>query len=97
MINKSHVKEYDQSKFGKNSTGQIIKTIYKIQEQKRLRHSIEVSTPAGIDYNQDLVFYLIGIDEKYVETIDLKDKKPKIISEDGNFLFKILGEEEEQI
>jgi len=31
-----------------------------------LRHSIEVSKPAGIDYNLDLVFYLIGFDEKYV-------------------------------
>lgn len=66
MINKSHVTEYDQNKFGLNSTAQIFKSIFKIQEQKRLRHSIEVSTPAGIDYNRDLVFYLIGIDEKYV-------------------------------
>lgn len=66
MINKSHITEYNQARFGQNSTTQILKSIYKIQEQKRLRHSIEVSTPAGIDYNMDLVFYLIGIDEKYV-------------------------------
>jgi len=31
MINKSHVTEYDQTKFGQNSTTQILRSIYKIQ------------------------------------------------------------------
>lgn len=30
-----------------------------------------------MNYNLDLVFYLIGIDEKYVESLQFKEKKQK--------------------
>ena len=62
MIGKSHNAEYDQKLHGTNSTINILKNIYKIQEQKRTRHSIEVNTPSGIDFSKDMVFYLVRID-----------------------------------
>jgi hypothetical protein len=64
MIGKSHFVEYNQALYGQNSTTTILKNIFKLQEQKRARHSIEVNTSSGIDFNKDIVFYLIGVDEK---------------------------------
>jgi len=64
MIGKTYSFEYNQSLYGRNSTTTIFKNIFKLQEQKRARHSIEVNTSTGIDFNKDIVFYLIGIDEK---------------------------------
>lgn len=31
MINKTHLTEYNQEKYGQNSTSQILKTVFKIQ------------------------------------------------------------------
>jgi len=40
-----------------------------MQELKRSRHSIEVNTPAGINYESDIVVYLVGMNAEFIEEI----------------------------
>ena len=53
----------------------MMKCFFKKQESKKERHAQQSSTPLGIDYNEDLVVYLVGIDDNLIEKVDLKDKK----------------------
>ena len=46
-----------------NSMVSILKDIYKKQEFKRQRHAVESGTSLGINYNEDLVVYLVGVSE----------------------------------
>lgn len=58
-----------------------------MQEAKRVRHQQEVSTQSGINYVEDIVVHLIGIDPSAIEQVELKEKK---IRKEG-----VEGEEEE--
>ena len=53
------------------------RSLYHKQEAKKLRHQQERVTPAGITYEKDLVVYLVGIEEKEIEQIELVEKKKK--------------------
>ena len=63
------------------SLAKLIKHFFKKQEAKKERHAHQSSTPSGVDYSQDLVIYLIGIDDALVEKVDLKERKVRISEE----------------
>jgi hypothetical protein len=52
-----------------------LKSFFKQQEAKKDRHAHQSSQPSGIDYTEDLVIYLVGLEDSLVEKVDLKDKK----------------------
>jgi len=55
----------------------LLKNFFKQQEAKKDRHAHQSTQPSGIDYTEDLVIYLVGLDEALIEKVDLKDKKPQ--------------------
>ena len=60
----------------------MIKCFFKKQESKKERHAQQSSTALGIDYNEDLVIHLVGIDDSLIEKVELKDKKVNNTSDD---------------
>ena len=57
--------ETDVERTGKGistSLVKILKTLFKKQEAKKERHAHQSSTALGIDYSEDLVVMLVGVD-----------------------------------
>lgn len=61
----------------------ISKILYEKKEEKKLRHLQEQSTPAGVNFERDLLTYMVGIKEADLEKIELKEKKTKKKQKEG--------------
>lgn len=74
-IKSGHFFIIDYPSVNKQSTvslEKICKSLYVKKEEKKERHQHEQSSPAGINYEKDLVVYLVGLEESDLEKIELK-------------------------
>jgi hypothetical protein len=47
------------------------------KEAKQVRHIQEQGTASGINYEKDLVVYVVGVEEAIVEGLELRERKAK--------------------
>ena len=60
----------------------LLRKLYQHQLSKVERHNAQSASPSGINYNEDLVIYLVGGPQQAIEGVTLKPEKQEEEEED---------------